>query len=278
MLTKDERKNRRIGVAVSVSIHTVLILLFLIINAWKAPDPPLPEYGIELNFGLTDVGAGDVQPQREEIGETVDEPVEEFIEESTEEVETQEVVEEIIENPPLQTESPDVIPEKIEQKPKTETKPIVEKKVEQKPKPKVNEDAVMGSKTNTNPNTSTSQGDRNKEGDQGVTEGSVDSRAMHGTPGGGDNGPLFNLANWKWDKVNIVKDPSNENGKIVFKINVDDSGYIIGVSVLETTVSPSIVRYYQNQIEKFTFSFSTSAGATPPPQSSGTITLFIRQN
>ncbi len=277
-MTPDERKNRRVGIAVSTSIHAVLILLFLIINAWKAPDPPLPEYGIELNFGLTDDGAGDVQPQRQEIGETVEEPVEEVLEEEVEEVEPQEIVEEVVETPLLQDESPDVIPQEPEPKPKVEKQPVKEeKKEEAKPKPTVNENAVMGSKSNSNPNTSTSQGDRKNTSDQGANDGSVDARALHGTQGGGDNGPLFNIANWKWDKVSIVKDASNESGKIVFRINVDDSGYIIGVNVIETTVSPGVVQYYKNQVEKFTFSYSVASGS-PPPQSSGTITLFIRQN
>jgi len=135
-----------------------------------------------------------------------------------------------------------------------------------------------GGNSNSKNNQETSQGDKNRSGDQGADDGKIDSRALYGKQGGGDGGPLINLSNWAWDKINITKDPSSENGKIIFRINVDDGGYITGISVVETTVSPSVVRYYQSQVEKFTFTFNPSSpGASPAAQSTGTITLFIRQ-
>lgn len=61
-MSEQEKKNKKIGMAVSVGLHAIVLLIFFFILAWRAPDPPLPEYGIELNFGLDDAGYGDKQP------------------------------------------------------------------------------------------------------------------------------------------------------------------------------------------------------------------------
>ena len=64
MSEKDlEKRNNRIGWITSVGIHAAVFLLLFFMVAWRAPNPPLPEYGIELNFGLDDQGSGDLQPQ-----------------------------------------------------------------------------------------------------------------------------------------------------------------------------------------------------------------------
>jgi outer membrane biosynthesis protein TonB len=62
MTERDEKKNKRIAAITSIGIHVVVFLVFLFAIAWRAPDPPLPEYGIELNFGLDNQGSGNIQP------------------------------------------------------------------------------------------------------------------------------------------------------------------------------------------------------------------------
>ena len=59
-----ETRNNRIGILTSLGIHVALFVVLFFMMAWRAPDPPLPEYGIELNFGLDDQGSGDVQPDK----------------------------------------------------------------------------------------------------------------------------------------------------------------------------------------------------------------------
>ena len=56
-----EKKNRKIGLIVAGAVHVVLFIIFLFVIAWKEPDPPIPEYGIELNLGFSNVGSGQVQ-------------------------------------------------------------------------------------------------------------------------------------------------------------------------------------------------------------------------
>ena len=62
MKAQQENKNQNIGLFVSLGVHVLLLLCFYFISAWKEPDPPIPDYGIELNFGLSDRGSGQIQP------------------------------------------------------------------------------------------------------------------------------------------------------------------------------------------------------------------------
>jgi outer membrane biosynthesis protein TonB len=56
---EKERKNKRFAMITSLSIHGALLLLFIFLLAWRAPVPPIPEYGIELALGFDDFGSGD---------------------------------------------------------------------------------------------------------------------------------------------------------------------------------------------------------------------------
>ncbi|MEQ8711422.1 MAG: cell envelope integrity protein TolA [Cyclobacteriaceae bacterium] len=60
----DQNSNRdKKAMAISVFIHGIVALLFIFILAWREPDPPIPEYGIELNLGVFDDGSGDDQTE-----------------------------------------------------------------------------------------------------------------------------------------------------------------------------------------------------------------------
>lgn len=58
MSEQQEKKNRSIAMAASVGFHGLLLIAFMLMMAWRAPNPPLPEYGIEVNFGMDDQGGG----------------------------------------------------------------------------------------------------------------------------------------------------------------------------------------------------------------------------
>ncbi|MGC4022954.1 MAG: hypothetical protein QM734_13925 [Cyclobacteriaceae bacterium] len=59
----NDHKNKRIAFLVSTGLHASLFLTFFFLISWRAPYPPAPEYGVELNFGLDDQGGGDIQPE-----------------------------------------------------------------------------------------------------------------------------------------------------------------------------------------------------------------------
>ena len=291
MKPEDERKNRQIGWSISIGLHAILILLFFLMLAWREPDPPVPEYGIELNFGIDASGSGDIQPTQpanipDETVEQETEPRELEPQEETSppEVEEQEIIEEENVDPPVETqvrESPEVVQRAV-------TKPVVKEEVVKEIKEVVQEEQVARNpEVSQNKETtgttdevlddriSTSQGDDAEiEGDKGDEKGVIDSRALYGSQGGG-GGPLLELSGWTWDSEPNPRDTSNENGKIVFEIKIDDRGEIISVRTLEKTVNPEIERIYKQEVESLTFS-PISSNTQPAPVSTGKITFIIR--
>ena len=170
-MTEEElvKRNKMIASITTAGIQVVLFLVLFLFVAWRPPDPPLPEYGVELNFGLDAQGYGDVQPEAP-VGDNGDrqeeskpeakqpEPQKEPLEEEPEINEIkQEVVSKPVEtkvpDPELTSteESPVVVIEKKE-KPE-EIKPVADKpieKVEVKKTPeKVEEKKVAEKKVET---------------------------------------------------------------------------------------------------------------------------------
>ncbi|QHT66701.1 hypothetical protein GXP67_08535 [Rhodocytophaga rosea] len=302
-----ENKSKRTAMAISLTLHAGLLLLFFFMMAWRAPDPPLPEYGIELNFGTDDAGSGNVQslapandnPANEnakagdpapqpEPPQAEPEPVTEVIPEE----------EPIVE--PVEEESPVVVekkePEKkkeevvVKKEPEKKKEEVVEKKESEKkpdPKPVVNNEALMTSKKEgaggkeggtSDKVAGNNNGDKTgKVGDQGNPEGKLEAKALYGTPGGGSGGTgaSYNITGWAPDSRPNVKDASDESGRIVFQVTIDEDGIIQTVVPIEKTVSPAVVAFYKKEVEKLTFS-PTSDNTVPKPRSTGTITFIIK--
>ncbi len=290
MSQSERNKDKQIGWIISLSIHALVVLLFFFVMAWRAPDPPLPEYGIELNFGL-EAGSGSNQPTvtptpptEEDEGEP-EEQIEEVLEEAIDAPQEADPFEETaieelpdsqqedspVETQPAEEQTPvDPVEEEIIEEAKPISEPIIE---EQKEEPKVEEKVINPQATYPG---ASSQG--NKEdvaGDVGDPEGSVDSRALYGKSGGGNDGPSLDLAGWRWDYQPNPNDNSNENGKIVFEIKIDDNGEVVGVNTIETTVSPGVLQIYQREVEKLTFS-QINGNAIAAPISTGKITFIIK--
>lgn len=296
-MSEQEKKNEKIGMAVSVGLHAIVLLIFFFILAWRAPDPPLPEYGIELNFGLDDAGYGDEQPvtpasaseaeesQPESRPEPVQEvqsqePVAEAQPEVQEEVET---VDEVVTQP-----EPSPVTQEDIKKPEPEPEPVKEtKKVEPKPQPvatstkdepkkETAQPALFPSDNENEGSANANQGDREgTEGDQGSEEGSLDSRALYGEQGGGQGGAQLSISGWRWDEAPNQQDQSAENGKIVFSFEIDDQGYVTKAVPRESTVSPRVTQFYREQLLRTTFS-PTSNNAVPAPRTTGTVTFIIK--
>ncbi len=290
-MSEQEKKNKRTAALVSVLVHGLLLVAFLFMLAWKAPNPPLPEYGIELNFGLDNEGTGDIQPEIDASNsESLEEAAPDELPEQTEETEeltepieaeptSEPVVEETTDN---SQDSPDVVAKEvvkeevkpvIEEKPKEEKKEVV-KPVEQKEvtKPKEGADGKDGAATQQQ---AANQGDNiDKVGDKGDEKGTLDARALYGKQGGG-GGSALEMTGWVWDFKPKPNDTSNENGRIVFEIKIDDQGEILSVRTLERSVSPAVEKIYRAEVEKLTFS-RTSDNSIVAPISTGKITFVIK--
>lgn len=276
---------------ISASVHALLLLVFLFIMAWREPDPPLPEYGIELNFGTSTAGTGDIQPEKpaeptdneeEAAPEELPEEVEEQPVEETQPEEVAKPTEEVVETTANTQESHDVIPEvkKEVKKPEVmEEKKVEEKKAETKPvetktTPKPETGAKGDEGTKDTPKNANHGDKENSEGDQGDEQGTLDSRTLYGNAGGG-GGSALEMTGWMWDFKPIPNDTSNENGRIVFEIKIDDMGEIISVKTLERSVSPAVEKIYRAEVQKLTFS-KTSGNTIVAPVSTGKITFVIK--
>ncbi|WP_435354919.1 hypothetical protein [Emticicia sp. SJ17W-69] len=184
----------------------------------------------------------------------------------------------------------------VETKPKTETaKPAPP--TPEPPKRSVEEGSIMkkggtgsgsGSKSNSNSNgtigtkdgiggNNNGDGKKGEVGDKGDPRGTLDGKSMMGKPGkgGGSGASIGGLSGWNKRKLSLPNDGSSETGKIVFKVTVDDSGDVVGISVIESTVSATVQNFYKNYIQQKLSSVLSPEG-TPPPRATGTITINIQ--
>ncbi len=277
--------------------------------AWRPPDPPLPEIGIELNFGLDDQGSGDIQPEtpvgndgaqqeqaarsKPKVKEETQKKVEEVLEKEKIREETKPVEDKPEEKVASKEESPVVVKEK-----KEEVKPVekpaekpVEKKVEPKKvepkveeKPKVNQDAVY--KPNAQQSTAENKPGATKEGkpgnhgdnpgtvgDKGNPEGTLDSKALYGKPGGGAGGVSMSGFNgFDWPQLQTPTLPDEAYGVYEFIVKVDDQGVVTSVRPLQRGLSLEAERKLKEVIQRLVF---LPKGSNLPPQSEGRITFRV---
>ncbi len=104
-------------------------------------------------------------------------------------------------------------------------------------------------------------------------ESSIDDGTIYGRQRGGSNGASLQMAGWVWDFKPNPNDKSDESGKIVYMITIDDEGYIQNIKLQSSTVSRSVERVYRQSVERL--SFSKTGDYKPRPTSTGTITFLI---
>jgi periplasmic protein TonB len=280
-MISPEVKNKQIGIAVSIGVHALLLLLFLLLMAWRAPNPPHPEYGIEMNFGLDNQGSGEIQPENPSTSDADKEQDALPEEESSTENNTKENVAE--NNPTPKVENPDNkdqvdVPEtespvSTDEKNKKTAEEL--KKSGNNPKDEIKKGA-SGETGKTNESAMYGHGDdADKKGDKGDEKGKLENKALYGKPGGGAGGASLDMAGWMWDNKPQVKDESSEGGRIEIEIKIDSEGEIVSTRKVTSTVSPEVYKLYEDEVRKLTFSKTSSTGATAT-YSTGKITFLIR--
>lgn len=277
MESEKEKKYRRISWISTALVQVLLLLLFYFLIAWKEPFPPIPSYGVELSLGLEDAGSGEM-PVATPVPE---EPVEETVEPEVTETEViEEVTEptEVVEEAPVvNTESPHVVEEKPKETPPKEQPketPKEQPKKEEPRKPTEEKKPVQEALMPT-ADTNTSKGQTSEEGNEGRKEGSLDGRALMGDQGNSNiSGSSLQMSGWVWDFKPQPKDESTESGKIVYRITVDEDGYLVKIDLVSSTVSAAVERQYRQSVERL--SFSKNNDYQPAPMSTGTVTFIIR--
>lgn len=175
-MSEQEKKDRKFSMIMSGIVHGTILLLLIFLVAWRAPDPPIPEYGIELNFGLEQAGFGETERENDaQIDETendtppdsevesdeppleepteevpveevkvdptperkpIKEPVKEVVKETVKEIPKEAVKTEAVQKAESAVKVEEKKVEEVEEKMEEVTPPAVEKKVVEQPKPK----------------------------------------------------------------------------------------------------------------------------------------------
>jgi protein TonB len=209
-MTAAEKKSKRKGIIGTILIHALLMVAFLFMGL-KYQDPPPAEEGISINFGFSEEGFGEVEPEStEELTEIVEEKIIEQQIESTEEIVTQSLV-----------ETPVV--EKTEKKKTIIKKEEPKEEVIEEKKPEVNKKALYHGSKKTK---TTSEGNKKGNGNQGSIDGDPNSEVYEGG-GIGKNGTAYQLGGRKVEfKAKPIYNLQVE-GKVVVIITVNRLGNVI---------------------------------------------------
>lgn len=255
--TQNNKKDEVKSFVLTVVIHALLLLLIWFYKVWTQPDPPTPGMpGIEINFGFTDAGSGDnntMEQVSEASAQSASQPLET-------QVETSDLPNEhVVENSKQNTQ--------VTQQTQTQTTQTTQSNTSQN---------TMQTKPNTG------DGTTNQAGNQGSQTGNIDSRNYFGNGGKGNGGEGqggvgLDMNGWRWLSPPKPQDNSNETGKIVFQIKVNEDGEIIDVVKIESSVSDAVVKKYKEAVERLEFE-KIAGNNSIAPISKGTITFIIKKN
>ena len=326
-LEQENKNNQTTAFFMTIVIYAIFLgILFFLKLIYSPPEEP---EGVELNYGVDLVGAGDIQttnkanvspnnydvkpPEKKEEEAkpiktkpvVVPPPVEKAVKVKVKETPTKAIITTKDESPVEEKENTKPV-KKVEVKPVVKTPPVEAKPRVEIPKPtppapeppkrSVEQGSIMkkggtgsgsGSSSNSNSNGTTGtrdgvggnnngDGKKGEVGDKGDPKGTLDGKSMMGKAGkGGSGASIGGLSGWNKKKLSLPNDGSSETGKIVFKVTVDDSGDVVGISVVESTVSASVQKFYKDYIQQKLSSVLSPEG-TPPPRATGTITINIQ--
>ncbi|QDH80472.1 energy transducer TonB [Echinicola soli] len=307
--TELDSKKKATIITIIVNVLVLVGIYFIVV--WRPPVPPMAQFGLELNLGFTDVGSGNEQtetPPSESEQISTESPAPGTPVETPEpaQPEAQPVAQPEAQPQPTEsknsyeTRSNTTSPLKGSEKskeavkepeqPKEEAKPVTkpaekeEKKVEEKveEKPTIDQRAIFGAGGNkgksNQSSAGSSEGTSTQKGDQGNSEGTIDGRSlMQSGQGNAGNGAGYNLDLAGWDfasKPNIQDRVSNRNGKIVFKITVDDNGKVIRAIPDTYNVTNAVLTYYRGVVNGLTF--KRKSGNPAADYSEGKITFIIK--
>ena len=103
----------------------------------------------------------------------------------------------------------------------------------------------------------------------------IDKRGLYNAYQNKQTGTLLELPGWTWDAIPQPQDDSDESGKIVLQITIDEFGEIIAVKTLEKTISPLVEAIYKEALTKLTFS-KTDDTLAYAPTSTGKVTFILQ--
>lgn len=238
--TKHEKKS----FLITTGIYILFILLMFFFGL-KYLDPP-EERGIAVNFGTTDYGSGDVQPdapvktapqqtntpppEQAKEASTADDIQEDVVTQDEDEAPVIKKKEEVVKETEKQPEKPkEKVQKKVEEvQPKPTPDPEPEPKKEQKPEKSVT-DAMENLMNGPESDGSAEGGEGNDDraGDKGNPDGDPNANNYYGTGKGLDGDGNYRLGGRKaLTKKKFVQE-CNESGEVVVRIEVNRNGDVI---------------------------------------------------
>jgi periplasmic protein TonB len=274
--------------AVILTFLTVFILFLWMFfhTAFTYQDPP-EEYGMEVNFGTTDLGTGDEQPLEEiksepieEVvpEEPVEEPVEEIIDEPIEEVVEEVITEETIEEVPVIKPIKEEVKEVPKETPiETPKEPVKEVKSETKPKVDQTTKDALSSVLNAPPAdgmSSGSEGDDDEAGDKGNENGDPNAPDYYTNPGNGSGGN-YDLIGRLVLKRPLPEYNCKKEGRVVVAIKVNRLGIVVQATpgVKGSTTSETCLL---NEAKKAALKTKWQSAANAPEKQIGKIIYNFR--
>ncbi|GGF48509.1 energy transducer TonB [Echinicola rosea] len=311
MAQHTELDSKKKATIITIIINVLVLVGIYFIVVWRPPVPPMAQFGLELNLGFTEVGSGNEQTETppsesEQISDESPAPGAPVETPEPAQPEAQPIAQPEAQPQPTEskssyetrsnTASPIKGSEKSKEavkepeQPKEEANPVTkpaeetEEKVEEQveEKPKIDQRAIFGAGgnkgTSNNASAGSNEGTSTQKGDQGNPEGTIDGRSlMQSGQGNAGNGAGYNLDLAGWDfasKPNIQDRVSNRNGKIVFKITVDDNGKVVRAMPDTYNVTNEVLSYYRGVVNGLTF--KRKGGNPAADFSEGKITFIIK--
>ena len=226
--TKHEKDSARI-----TTVIAILLILFVFIVGPQYLDPP-EEYGIAVNFGTTNYGSGQIQPNKPIKSEPLDikeppkvqesEPQASEPQSNTENVLTEENAEEIAMKKKKEAEERKKA--EAEAKARAERERVEREKREREAKKK-NLDDLIGGISKSEGEASGSEGNDDKTGDKGQIDGDPYAPSYFGQPGSGSGGVGYGLNGRGRPTFRAQQQDCFEYGLVVVKIEVNRQGKVI---------------------------------------------------
>lgn len=104
----------------------------------------------------------------------------------------------------------------------------------------------------------------------------IDERGLYTVHQGKQTGASLELVGWVWDVAPQPQDDTDEFGKIIFQITIDEFGEVIAVKTLEKTISPLVERIYQDALTALTFSKIADHSVYSTTSSTGKVTFILQ--
>jgi protein TonB len=282
---KESNRFEKKSAVITLILQIVLLCGLFFAVAWKEPNPPITQYGIELGFEVfteseeanpnqknnlptdnsqiipEDMGNDEIIPgdasELQEISETINEPQDDI---TDQEVLTDQIVPSSEAKEFPEDETAAILDESEQSLENLKTVPKVEEVIESKEstdKETMSTDEAVPQTSSIDDSKSELQGEKEETNIDASSNGQtkeIDQRALYktntGDKQGVNEGPELQISGWKWgtQKPKPMDTSDEIVGKVICNIRVDSDGYI-SAQLDSYTTPPSVAIAYKNSLD-----------------------------